>query len=106
MPDNDTRSPADLADAHTEMPSLRGRKAIISGGTTGIGRAIARLLASEGAKVFVSGLRCSGARTGWYAVSSPTRAAMQLLSIHAIGAIATSRPTQSATSLRPTSTST
>ena len=43
------------ADAHTEQPSLQGRRAIISGGTTGIGRAIARLLASEGAKVFVCG---------------------------------------------------
>ena len=45
----------DLSDAHTEMPSLRGRKAIVSGGTTGIGRAIAILLASEGARVFVCG---------------------------------------------------
>ena len=47
--------PKNLADAHTEQPSLQGRRAIISGGTTGIGRAIARLLASEGAKVFVCG---------------------------------------------------
>jgi 3-oxoacyl-[acyl-carrier protein] reductase len=47
--------PQNLSDAHTEMPSLQGRKAIVSGGTTGIGRAIARLLASEGAKVFVCG---------------------------------------------------
>lgn len=47
--------PRNLSDAHTGMPSLQGRKAIISGGTTGIGRAIARLLASEGAKVFVCG---------------------------------------------------
>lgn len=45
----------DLADAHTEQPSLAGRRAIITGGTTGIGRAIAVLLASEGAKVFVCG---------------------------------------------------
>jgi NADP-dependent 3-hydroxy acid dehydrogenase YdfG len=45
----------DLADAHTEMPTLSGRKAIITGGTTGIGRAIAVLLASEGAEVFVCG---------------------------------------------------
>jgi 3-oxoacyl-[acyl-carrier protein] reductase len=45
----------DLADAHTEQPSLAGRKAIVTGGTTGIGRAIAVLLASEGAKVFVCG---------------------------------------------------
>jgi NAD(P)-dependent dehydrogenase (short-subunit alcohol dehydrogenase family) len=44
-----------LTDAHTQMPSLKGRKAIISGGTTGIGRAIAVLLASEGANVFVCG---------------------------------------------------
>lgn len=45
----------DLADAHTEQPSLVGRKAIVTGGTTGIGRAIAVLLASEGARVFVCG---------------------------------------------------
>jgi len=44
-----------LADAHTEQPSLVGRKAVITGGTTGIGRAIAVLLASEGVKVFVCG---------------------------------------------------
>lgn len=49
-------SPAhSLSDAHTEMPSLKGRKAIITGGTTGIGRAIATLLASEGVDVFVCG---------------------------------------------------
>lgn len=47
--------PRNLSDAHTEMPSLKGRKAIITGGTTGIGRAIAILLASEGVKVFVCG---------------------------------------------------
>jgi NAD(P)-dependent dehydrogenase (short-subunit alcohol dehydrogenase family) len=45
----------DLSDAHTEQPSLKGRKAIVTGGTTGIGRAIAVLLASEGAKVFICG---------------------------------------------------
>lgn len=47
--------PRNLSDAHTEVRPLQGRRAIISGGTTGIGRAIARLLASEGAKVFVCG---------------------------------------------------
>lgn len=47
--------PRNIADAHTEKPSLQGRKAIVTGGTTGIGRAIAVLLASEGAKVFVCG---------------------------------------------------
>lgn len=47
--------PKNLADAHTEMPSLRGRKAIITGGTTGIGRAIGTLLASEGVEVFTCG---------------------------------------------------
>lgn len=45
----------DVADAHTQQPSLAGRRAIVTGGTTGIGRAIAVLLASEGAKVFVCG---------------------------------------------------
>lgn len=45
----------DLSDAHTDMPGLNGRKAIITGGTTGIGRAIAVLLASEGVDVFICG---------------------------------------------------
>lgn len=47
--------PRNVADAHTAKPSLQGRKALITGGTTGIGRAIATLLASEGADVFVCG---------------------------------------------------
>lgn len=42
-------------DAHTEQPSLQGRRAIITGGTTGIGRAISVLLASCGVKVFICG---------------------------------------------------
>ena len=46
---------ADIADAHTEKPTLSGRRVAITGGTTGIGRAAAVLLASEGAKVFVCG---------------------------------------------------
>lgn len=45
----------DKSDAHTAMTSLAGKRAIITGGTTGIGRAIAVLLASEGAKVFICG---------------------------------------------------
>jgi 3-oxoacyl-[acyl-carrier protein] reductase len=49
------RPEADLSDAHTEQPSLEGRRVLITGGTTGIGRAIAVLLASEGAKVFICG---------------------------------------------------
>jgi 3-oxoacyl-[acyl-carrier protein] reductase len=52
---SDLAEPIDIADAHTEQPSLSGRKAIVTGGTTGIGRAIAVLLAAEGAKVFVCG---------------------------------------------------
>ena len=47
--------PKNLSDAHTEMPSLDGRKAVITGGTTGIGRAIAVLLASEGVEIFTCG---------------------------------------------------
>jgi NAD(P)-dependent dehydrogenase (short-subunit alcohol dehydrogenase family) len=42
-------------DAHTERRTLSGRKAIVTGGTTGIGRAIAVLLASYGVDVFICG---------------------------------------------------
>ena len=49
------RPAANLSDAHTGQPNLQGRKAVITGGTTGIGRAIAVLLASYGARVFVCG---------------------------------------------------
>lgn len=45
----------DIRDAHTDRPSLKGRRAIITGGSTGIGRAIAVLLASEGVDVFICG---------------------------------------------------
>lgn len=43
------------ADAHTKQPTLEGRKALVTGGTTGIGRAIAVLLASYGVDVFICG---------------------------------------------------
>ncbi len=45
----------DLSDLHTAQPDLTGRRAIVTGGTTGIGRAIAVLLASEGVRVFTCG---------------------------------------------------
>lgn len=48
-------TPRHMADARTELPGVRGRRAVITGGTTGIGRAIAVLLASEGARVFICG---------------------------------------------------
>lgn len=44
-----------VSDAHTAVPRLTGKRVIISGGTTGIGRAIAVLLASEGARIFICG---------------------------------------------------
>ncbi|RJF91470.1 SDR family oxidoreductase [Sphingomonas cavernae] len=44
-----------LSDAHTAQPDLKGRRGVVTGGTTGIGRAIAVLLASYGVKIFVCG---------------------------------------------------
>ncbi|MES2033100.1 MAG: SDR family oxidoreductase [Pseudomonadota bacterium] len=42
-------------DIHTAEPPLNGKRVLITGGTTGIGRAVAALLASDGAKVFIFG---------------------------------------------------
>jgi NADP-dependent 3-hydroxy acid dehydrogenase YdfG len=44
-----------VANFHTETNDLNGKRILVSGGTTGIGRAIAGLLASYGSKVFVFG---------------------------------------------------
>lgn len=46
---------ANVRDAHTARQSLSGRRVAITGGTTGIGRATAVLLASEGARLFICG---------------------------------------------------
>jgi len=40
---------------HTERRSLKDKRIFITGGTTGIGRAIANLLGAEGAKLFICG---------------------------------------------------
>ena len=45
----------DVSDAHTAVTSLTGKRIAVTGGTTGIGRAIAVLLASEGAKLHICG---------------------------------------------------
>jgi len=45
----------EATDAHTDMPALDGKKVVVTGGTTGIGRAVAVLLASYGASTFICG---------------------------------------------------
>lgn len=45
----------DTNSIHTAMPTLKGKRVFITGGTTGIGRAIANLLGSEGAEIFICG---------------------------------------------------
>ena len=42
-------------DIHTAEPPLRGKRILITGGTTGLGRAIAALLGSYGARLFIFG---------------------------------------------------
>ena len=49
------QSALNLSDAHTRQPGLEGKRVAVTGGTTGIGRAIAILLAGEGASVFICG---------------------------------------------------
>ncbi|HEY0946886.1 MAG TPA: SDR family oxidoreductase [Opitutaceae bacterium] len=46
---------ADSPAVHTQQPSLDGRNVMVTGGTTGIGRATAALLAAHGANVFIFG---------------------------------------------------
>ena len=52
---DDTFDAAEVRDMHTAVTPLSGKRVLVTGGTTGIGRAIAALLGSYGARVFVFG---------------------------------------------------
>lgn len=54
-PSSEPRSFAVDRDIHTAEPSLAGKRILITGATTGIGRAAAALLGSYGAKLFIFG---------------------------------------------------
>ena len=66
--------PDAVADAHTAVTSLNGKRAIVTGGTTGIGRAIAILLASEGARIDVCGRSEQHLRDALAAISAVGKA--------------------------------
>lgn len=63
--------------AHTPVTPLKGRRAVITGGTTGIGRAIAVLLASEGAQVFICGRNPQHLQDALDAISEAARSGGQ-----------------------------
>ena len=48
-------NPTKVSSPHTHVESLTGKRILLSGGTTGIGRAIGELMSSYGAKVFTFG---------------------------------------------------
>ncbi len=55
VPSSEPRSFSPDRDIHTAEPPLAGKRVLITGGTTGIGRATAALLAADGARLFIFG---------------------------------------------------
>lgn len=53
--DDDHLGGVDAPDMHTAVSPLRGKRVLVTGGTTGIGRATAALLGSYGARLFIFG---------------------------------------------------
>lgn len=69
------RTPRPLQNPHITKMSLRGRNAVITGATRGIGRGLALAFGEQGANVYITGRTEKGASNSLQSVSAAVRAA-------------------------------